>query len=85
MLCIIIFYCLIKGRKDNIMEKNIMRPLTEAEMKSINGGSIWDFFKNAFNWIKSHFVKSSWEDGSWEAGCTGRNPNVTGGGIAIGI
>lgn len=38
MLCIIIFYCLIKGRKDNIMEKNIMRPLTEAEMKTINGG-----------------------------------------------
>ena len=46
------------------MKKNVMRPLTEAEMKTINGGSIWDFFKNAFNWIKSHFVKSSWEDGS---------------------
>ena len=36
--CVLSFYCLIKSRKDNIMKKNVMRPLTEAEMKTLNGG-----------------------------------------------
>lgn len=62
-----------------------MRPLTEGEMRAINGGSFWSWLGNAFNWIKSHFVKDSWSDGSWEAGCKGHACNVTGGGISISI
>ena len=71
------------------MNKKVMRPLTEAEMQVINGGSIWTWlgqaFTDAFNWVKSHFVKSSWNDGSWEAGCKGHSCNVKGGGISFGL
>ena len=47
--------------------KNFMRPLTEEELQTIYGGSI---FTKIIDWFKRHFFKEKVDEHSWESICT---------------